>query len=469
MGGSRDDHVAAPSVGPPRPPVPPARSAAARPTASPRPAARPAPAVPAVQAAPQVTEVGPVGRPAVPVLPAAEAADDAAPRGRSLWPVVGLVLAAAATVAVFVTDNALVLRIALLAVCWAVVGAAFLAGDRRGDRGTVPVGEPHELRDREETLQDSRLRRAAEQGMREEIAQLRTELAAVGGLRAELAGLGQVRAEQAVLGQLRDEVAALSQLRADLEGVGELRADLGRLRAELTEQLSGELFYERMVMRAQTVRGPLAGAGIDAPTIDGAATRGTAPPAPQPVIEVPQPVIEAPQPVIEAQPVFQAPQPVLEPRTEARPKSPIEWLDDRSLIGTAERPAMPVPASAPATGARPVPFSRRDWAPETSTGSAPRHHRRAAETDEQPRVPRVVADAVAPAPGSSAVPPSTGSHVSPHVPARRPMPEPQGHARLEQILAESGVEAPSGRRRRRYRDDDDTGGDDVLSRVLGRD
>jgi hypothetical protein len=49
--------------------------------------------------------------------------------------------------------------------------------------------------------------------------------------------------------------------------------------------------------------------------------------------------------------------------------------------------------------------------------------------------------------------------------------EPSGHARLEQILAESGVEAPSGARsrRRRYRDEDGgTTGDDVLSRVLGR-
>ncbi|WP_222262525.1 hypothetical protein [Modestobacter marinus] len=490
MGSSRDDEAAAPSAGPSRPPVPPpARSASVRPTASPRPAARPAaPAVPAVQPAAPVTQVSPAAAPvhpaavpagpaAVPAGPAAipagpasalatEAADDAAPRRRFPWPAVGLVLAAAATVAVFVTDNALVLRIALLAVCWAVVGAAFLTGDRHGDRGTAPADELRDPRDREETLQDSRLRRAAEQGMREEIAQLRTELAAVGGLRTELAGVGQLRDELAALGQLRAEVAALTQLRADLEGVGELRADLGRLRAELTEQLSGELFYERMVMRAQTVRGPLAGGGIDAPTIEGAASWETVTPASRPVVEVPRPPV--PTPAVEpARPL--APEdgltaePVLEPRVEVRPESPIEWLGDRSLLGTAERPVVPVPASspvlasAPATGARPVPFSRRDWAPDASAGTAPRHHRRAAETDEQPRVPEVVADAV---------PPLTGSHVVLDAPARQ-APEPQGHARLEQILAESGVETPSGRRRRRYRDDDD-GGDDVLSRVLGR-
>ncbi|WP_166521367.1 hypothetical protein [Modestobacter roseus] len=47
------------------------------------------------------------------------------------------------------------------------------------------------------------------------------------------------------------------------------------------------------------------------------------------------------------------------------------------------------------------------------------------------------------------------------------MPEAAGHARLEQILAENGVPAPSGRRRRRYRDEEG-GDDDVLSRVLRR-
>ncbi|WP_369132571.1 hypothetical protein [Modestobacter sp. I12A-02662] len=519
MGGSRDDELAVPSAGPPRPPVPPpVRSATARPTASPRPAARPAPAVPAAQA-PPVTQVSPAPAPvpaaaaAGPPAPApespdgaesvvgAESVDGAEPRGRFPVPaVVGLVVAAAATVAVFVTDDALVLRIALLAVCWAVVGAAFLAGDRRGDRGTAQADESRDARDREETLQDSRLRRAAEQGMREDIAQLRTELAAVGGLRAELAGVGQLRAELTALAQVREEVAALAQLRADLAGVGELRADLGRLRAELTEQLSGELFYERMVMRAQTVRGPLTGGGIDSPTIEGASTWGTVAPAPQPVVEAAPPVMEVLQPVVEAPRPVEVSRPpvptpaeeqarplaptdrptagsVLEPPVEVRPMSPIEWLGDRSLLGTAERPAVDVRASSPATGARPVPFSRRDWAPDAAAGTAPRHHRRAAGTGEQPRVPEVVVDAVPASTGSRAVPASTGSHAvqastGSHVvadaPARRPAPEPQGHARLEQILAESGVEAPSGRRRRRYRDDDDTGGDDVLARVLGR-
>jgi hypothetical protein len=53
-------------------------------------------------------------------------------------------------------------------------------------------------------------------------------------------------------------------------------------------------------------------------------------------------------------------------------------------------------------------------------------------------------------------------------PVRAAAPEPSGHARLEQILAESGVPAPTGARsrRRRHRDDDAT--DDVLARVLGR-
>jgi hypothetical protein len=180
-------------------------------------------------------------------------------------------------------------------------------------------------------------------------------------------------------------------------------------------------------------------------------------------VEVAPPVVELPRPPAppssSVEPSSVEPSSVepssVEPSSvePSRPPSPIQWLGDRSLLGTAERPAV----SVPATGARPVPFSRRDWAPDPAAGTAPRHHRRAAEPDEQPRVPEVAADAV---------PSPSGSHAVPDAPALRPAPEPQGHARLADILAESGVETPSGRRRRRYRDDDEP--DDVLARVLGR-
>src|SRR4051794_5074391 len=250
MSGRQDDGRGGPSAAPPRPPVPPPVRAGGRPTAAPRPVARPALSVPA--AAPDAS-------PATPPAPPREA-DDGGSR-RSPWAAVGLVLAAAATVAVFVTENALVLRLALLAVCWAVVGVTFLTGDRRGEPDPAREAELRQVADRaeEQAQWETRLHRDAEEAVRAELAQLRTELATVGRLRDELAGVQQLRTQLGALGQLREEVAALTRLRTELAEVGELRADIGRLRAELTEQLSGELFVERLVMRAQAVRGPLTG------------------------------------------------------------------------------------------------------------------------------------------------------------------------------------------------------------------
>ena len=194
------------------------------------------------------------------------------------WLVAGVAVAAAASAAVFLTDNPLLLRVALLAVCWAFVGAAFLAGNRRADQAAA-AGREAELRhayelelEREvaarheyEVQLESRLRREAEAAMRTELAQLRGELAglgslqedlaSVGRLRADLAGLGELRTQLAALGELRGEIAGLGQLRAEIAGLGELRSDLSRLRTELTEVLSGELLVELMVMRAQSVSG----------------------------------------------------------------------------------------------------------------------------------------------------------------------------------------------------------------------
>ena len=96
----------------------------------------------------------------------------------------------------------------------------------------------------------------------------------------------------------------------------------------------------------------------------------------------------------------------------------------------------------------PLPYESPSWAAGSTSWSA----------DPEP------ASAVAPAAPPVTEPPAPRAEVRPEVPA-------SGHARLEQILAESGVEAPSGgrSRRRRYRDEDgESAGDDVLSRVLGR-
>ena len=453
--------------------------------------------------------------------------------GRRGWLVVGLVLAAGATAAVFFTEDPLYLRVALLAVCWAFVVAAFLAGNRRADQLAAAAREAalrhaYDLElEREVTARhehqgelESRLRRDAEDAVRDELGQLRTQLsglqtlrddlAAVGQLRSELAGLGRLRDEITALTDLRGELAGLGQLRAELAGLGELRDDLGRIRAELTEQLSGELLIERMVMRAQSVRGPAQSTPDpgDGRTLEGA----------------------VPQQPWESQPL------------------PSGW-DVDGWSGTRVVPAEPAPR--PAAGPPPVPPVTRASAllvePGAGPEPAPRHHRWAAEPDDARKTPwspdpadlppaRPAADAPSsyddllfgpspsrapsrydlpsyevpsyevpsygsPSPdtpayegtayegpayesyldpsaeavahtGSTAYDPS-GYAAAPVDPSGGPTPqsrpEPSGHARLEQILAESGVPAPTGGRsgRRRYRDEDG-GTDDVLSRVLGR-
>ena len=85
---------------------------------------------------------------------------------------------------------------------------------------------------------------------------LRDEVARVSELRGDLAALSGLRDEVARVAALRDDVAALMSLRQDLGQLAELRADMGRLRAELTEQLSSEMLVERIVMRTQASRMP---------------------------------------------------------------------------------------------------------------------------------------------------------------------------------------------------------------------
>jgi hypothetical protein len=131
---------------------------------------------------------------------------------------------------------------------------------------------------------------------------------------------------------------------------------------------------------------------------------------------------------------------------------------------------------------------------------APRRHRRAADTDGDDRATgSTPPDDLAPRPAASVAPAGadapedrwwasrarSGSPVEdrgePHrSPAAPPPVAPEepaaglpagafgGHARLEQILAESGVSPVPGRRRRRHRDDDASEpAADVLARVLG--
>src|SRR3954453_13481713 len=72
--------------------------------------------------------------------------DDVAPRPdaattRTLTLVGGFALAVAATLAVFLTDNRQYLRIAVVAVAWAFVLAAFPAGRGGADRATAAARE----------------------------------------------------------------------------------------------------------------------------------------------------------------------------------------------------------------------------------------------------------------------------------------------------------------------------------------
>jgi hypothetical protein len=121
----------------------------------------------------------------------------------------------------------------------------------------------------------------------------------------------------------------------------------------------------------------------------------------------------------------------------------MEWLASRSLLDTPGAPDVPPTAERP----RPSPRRRRsddDLVPPPADDQL---------TTERPAAPR----------------PSGAGY--PFGPPTTPPPTPApngstGHHRLEEILAESGVQPATGsRRRRRYREDDGSD-DDVLARVL---
>jgi hypothetical protein len=210
----------------------------------------------------------------------------------------GFALAAAATLAVFLTDNPQYLRVAVVAVAWAFVLATFAAGRRGTDRVAAAARERELRRGYERELErevaarheyeleiENEVRRETEDAMRYELEALREDIAGLSGLRddvarvsalrEDLAGLTSLRDEVARVAALRDEiarvaalrddVAALQSLRQELGQLTELRADMGRLRAELTEQLSSEMFIERIIMRTQASRLPADQARLDGP------------------------------------------------------------------------------------------------------------------------------------------------------------------------------------------------------------
>ena len=143
-----------------------------------------------------------------------------APSIRTLTFVGGFALAVAATLAVFLTDNAQYLKLAVVAVAWAFVLATFAAGRRTSDRVAAAARERELRRAYEVELErevaarheyelelENELRRETEDSMRYELDALRGDIAALSGLRDEVARVSA----------LRGDIAALSSLRAASE------------------------------------------------------------------------------------------------------------------------------------------------------------------------------------------------------------------------------------------------------------
>ena len=425
--------------------------------------------------------------------------DQPAARSNRGWLVLGLLLAAGATAAVFFTEDPLYLRVALLAVCWAFVVAAFVAGNRRADQ-VAAAGREAELRhaydlelEREvaarheyESELERRLRRETADAMRTELTQLRSELsglaelrtglAAVTQLRADLAGLGQLRTELANLTELRGELTGLDQLRAELAGLGELRSDLGQLRSELTEQLSGELLIERMVMRAQSVRGPAQPARdqADDRTVEGAPSWD--------VDRWSETRVVPAQPAEPAVRSIPAPPPVPTSPAARRHRRAAEPDDDLSAPWTPAAEPSPEPPSYETPS-----YETPEWA--STSYEAPAW---ASTSYESPSYEAPTYEAPSWETASTWDTPAAEFPSWEPAPAEPPRPEPRqepvsgydGSAYDDMLFgAMPAVPLPaeppaptadppsSGSRssRRRYRDEDDgSGGDDVLARVLGR-
>jgi hypothetical protein len=405
--------------------------------------------------------------------------------------VAGFVLAVVATVVVFVTDNPQVLRLAVIGAAWAFVFAALATARRDGgaaaDHGELAAVEraaaerEAELRlayelelEREvaarrelELRVENDVRRETEQAVRADldalrgelarVAELRRDVSQVAELRHDVAGMAELRRDVAQLAELRTGLARLADLRADLAQLAELRADVGRLRAELTEQLSGEMLVERIMLRTQSIRTAPATAETPATrTIDAA---GWAEPAPE--LTAAQPAIRledltgggATRQFAEVRVESPAPgRPAPMPSVAPPPPPPLDWLAERSMVEPDEAASARRSRHAAAAG---PPDSPGDWpvtrSPAEPTASAAEPRRRHTDDRYGPVAP--------------AEQPTEQRPALPRDPA--PAAADQGSSRLAEILAANGAGPSSGgRRRRRYRDDDEP--DDVLSRVLGR-
>jgi hypothetical protein len=439
------------------------------------------------------------------------------PAVRTYGLVAGFVLAVAATIAVFLTDNPQYLRLAVLAAAWAFVLAAFLAGRRRADAQAATAREDdirrsyeYEL-DRESAAHreyELELRREAEESMGAELTALRAEVAelnmlkhevarvarlgtdlpALSGLRAELTSLAGLRDDVASLAGLRADVASLAALREDLASIAELRTEMGRLRTELTEQLNGEMLIERILLRTQsrpfedaprTVESsttwdddrPPAELTAGWPAVRlGDLTAETRRPEPVPVERTPAAPATTAFPFPTAAPTS-VPARAAPPATPT-PPTPLEWLADRALVEPDDLAPRQSRHAAGEPDDVPAAHERSGAMPGNLLPPVPPRRRRGDEafddrTAERPASPPTSYEPIVrPSPAPS---PTWRPSPTPRTVAQPVVQEPQtaGHERLEQILADTGAQpATSGRRRRRYREDDEP--DDVLARVLGQ-
>src|SRR3954471_4710878 len=170
--------------------------------------------------------------------------DDVAPRPdaattRTLTLVGGFALAVAATLAVFLTDNAQYLKLAVVAVAWAFVIATFAAGRRSTDRVAAAARERELRRAYERELErevaarqeyelelENELRRETEDAVRYELDALRGDIAALSGLQDEVSRVSAMRED---LAALRDDVARVAALGEDVAALDSLRQELGQL------------------------------------------------------------------------------------------------------------------------------------------------------------------------------------------------------------------------------------------------
>jgi hypothetical protein len=386
---------------------------------------------------------------------------------RSLLLTGAIALAVIATAAAFLTSDPRLLRGAVVLAAWGAVAATVVAVRRRAEKEAVLAREAELCRAYERELDleaaarrefelelENELRHRTEDEVEQELGYLRQNITALDRVREEVARLGSfagdlsslasLRAEITSLSALRNDVSGLAALRDDLGQLGELRADLGRMRAEIIEQLNGEMLVERIVMRTQATRRSTEPEPPSREVTGGWAAVRLDDPGPTREYEQVRPVTSPSRHV------------AADPQLSGRPQPA---ASAGSTVGsTAE--------SNPFAQVRPVPYRRRRTDEPDGLDGGPPTDPAEAITTLRPLPSPPPRPLASPPPRPLASPPPPPYPQQDRFPPADPAPETDGHARLAEILAESGARPPSGRRRRRYREDGEP--DDVLARVLGQ-